>query len=185
MTELYGARNALFAFWVLPAVDKLFTLFVNFVDLLFAHNSSNVVRLPQAVAAHNLKDFHNLLLIDNAAISDIQNWFETFVIISDLRRVLFVSDKGRNKIHWSWSVERNTRDDVVQTRRFEFFHKLLHASTFKLEHRIRLAAGNKVVNIRVVIFHVVKIDFYAMIFIDIVTRLLDVCQSSKPQKVHF
>ena len=69
------------------AVDEGLALGVNDGVLFLAHRAADHVGLAEREAREALEDLDDLLLIDDAAVGDLQNWPQQRVLIADLLRI--------------------------------------------------------------------------------------------------
>ena len=117
----------------------------HFLGDLFTHRTAQQVSAAKAIARHDLRDLHNLFLVDDDALrflEDVVNrgmhGFPFALAVLDLAI-------DRNILHRAGPVQRDQGDDVFDTGRLHPFERIHHAAGFHLKHRHRLGAGIKLV----------------------------------------
>ena len=66
------------------AVNKDLTLLLDDLHLLFGDSAADIVRLAHGITTQLTEDLNDPLLIDNATISDLQDWLQLRALIGDL-----------------------------------------------------------------------------------------------------
>ena len=179
------ARDFDLAVFVQLAVDEIFFFLQHDGHLLFRHRAAYQIGAAVAVACEIAHNLHNLLLIDQASVGNVKDRRQLRAGVADMGRILFVVDIFWDRVHRTRPVKRDPRDDILEAGRLEVFHKLRHAAAFELEHPAGIAGGDHFVHTRIVVIHLRKIDFDAMIFLDHLECVANDRQIAKPQKVHF
>ena len=100
------------------SVDEVVPFFFHHSLLLFAHGPAYQVAAAHGVAAQIPDDLHDLLLVDDAAVSRLQDRLELRAGIGDGSVLIFAADIFGNKIHGARTIQGNARDDVLQALRF-------------------------------------------------------------------
>ena len=107
------------------------------LDLL-AHGTAQEIRAAQTVARHDLRDLHHLFLIDDNALSFLKDMVDQRVNRLDLAQPVLNLAIGRNVLHRTRTVERDERNDILDTGRLHPLECVHHARGFNLEHCHRL-----------------------------------------------
>ena len=165
-------------------MDENFSFFCHHIQLFLSHGTAHQIGSTCRIARQITHNLHDLLLIHHTAIRDIQNRLQCRMRIFIVPRIQFSLDVTRNLVHWTWTIKRNTSNNILQTIRLQFLHKGSHSATFKLENPIRIAFLPKFINFWVI--HIF-IKFYVnpTIFLDQLLAIFNHSQGSKPQKIHF
>ena len=95
------------------AVDEGGPLRLDDVHFLLAHGAADVVRLAHGVACQLAKDLNYLLLVDQTAIGDLQNWLQLGGAVADLTGVALAAGELRDGIHGAGAVEGNDGGQVL------------------------------------------------------------------------
>ena len=165
-------------------MDKVRTLFLHNVRLFLTHGAAHQVTSSHCISTQITYDLHNLLLIYDTAISRRKNRLQLWCLIRYQIRIILTLDIAWNKVHRTWSIQGNTGNDIFQILRFEFFHEVLHALTFQLEHTICLACSKGRQYLLVIIINLVHINDDSMCFFHIADCILDYGQCTQPQEIH-
>ena len=128
------------------AVDEVLALLDHHVVLLLAHGAAHEVASAVGIAGQIAHDLHDLLLIDHAAVGDVEDGLELRVQILNLLRIALALDVAGDGFHRAGAVERDGRDDVLKVLRAHVGEEGAHAARFQLEHAVRLAFGDHVVD---------------------------------------
>jgi len=115
---------------------------------LFAHCAAQQVGAAETVAADDLSHLHHLLLVHHDAVGLRKHRLHSRVGIVE-RLAVLARDEIRDQLHRPRAVERNERDDVLETVGARLLQELAHAARFKLEHGRRVRAGENPVCARI------------------------------------
>ena len=140
------------------AVHEITAFLLHDMLFLLAHRAADKIRAAQRIAAQIPDDLHNLLLIDDAAVSRLQNRLQERRIIGHFTAAFLAGNVLRYKVHRAGTVQRDAGDDIFQTPGAQFLHETLHASGFKLEHTICVSCPQRRKNIRVLHLYPVDIN---------------------------
>src|SRR5690606_40093106 len=102
---LWSPRSTLF-----PYTTLFRSLF-----LLLRHGAAHQVRLDERIAEQLRADLHDLLLVDDDAVRLFQDRLELGVLVFDRLQPVQAAVIGGDVIHRAGAVERNARDDVLET----------------------------------------------------------------------
>src|SRR5699024_1820850 len=91
----------------------------------------------------------------------------------------------RNKVHGAWAVQRNSCNDVLQILAFQLLHETGHPCTFQLEHSICLSSSQHLIYILIIIINMIDIQGNSLISLSQFYCILDDCQGSEAQEIHF
>ena len=164
-------------------VDEDFALLGHHVMLLFCHCAAHEIASSIRIARQIADNLHDLLLIDHAAIGDIQNGLELGMQVVNGIRVIFAIDIAGDGIHRAGAVERNGGDDVFKILRLHVGQEAAHAAGFKLEHAVRFALGDHVVDGLVVQWNVFGFHIHACVAHQ-VERVANDGQRAQTEKIH-
>ena len=102
------ARNA-FRF---ISINEVFTLLLHDRRFFLTHGTANKVRSSKCIACKLLYNLHYLFLVHNTTISWFQNASQFFTIIGNGFRMIFSLNILRNKVHWTWTIQGNSRNNI-------------------------------------------------------------------------
>ena len=122
----------------------------HFFFVFFAHCLAQNIRTAQRIAAQNLSRHHHLLLINHDAVGFLEHRLDARVRVFGLFLALLARDVARDQIHRAGPIQRIHRDQVFQTGRLGVSKHALHASTFKLKHRLGLTLSKQFVHPRII-----------------------------------
>ena len=116
------------------SVQKRAALFFDVLDLFLGHRPAHHIRLPQRISAELAENFNDLLLIQNAAVSNGKNRLQRRVLVFDQLRVVFAGNEPRNRVHGSRAVSRDNDGKIFDRLRLQAHADACHAGRFHLEH---------------------------------------------------
>ena len=157
------------------AVDEVLSFLRHDVRLFLGHGAAHQVGAAVGVAAQFTDDVHDLLLIHDAAVRRSQDGFQFRAQIGDLLRMLLALYVGRDRVHRTGPVQRNTCDEIFQTGGAQVLHEPGHAAGFQLEDADRVAAGDQIVDALFSVVDAVKVDVFSRIFFDEFQAFPDGC----------
>ena len=108
---------------VYTAVHEQISVILHQGLLLFAHRTSDVVRLSHRESRKISYDLHYLLLIYRTSVCDIEDRLKERMVISDVRRMSLAVDIFWYLIHRTGSVKRDACDDVLKALRLKLLHE--------------------------------------------------------------
>ena len=114
--------------------DEGLALPVHFRLDLLSHGAAEHVSAAKRVAGEAPRGLLHLFLIDHDAVGLGQNRLQGRVHIGDKRGVVLSRHVMLDVLHRPGAVERDHRDDVLETVRLQTLENITHASRFKLEH---------------------------------------------------
>ena len=155
-TAAHAALHYHIAVFVGHTVDKNGAFALHDVMLFLAHGAAHDVCSAEAIARQLTEYLHDLLLINNAAISDVENPPEPLMLIADVRGVMTAVYVGGNAIHRTGTVKRQHSDQVLHTVRVQLGENIFHSLALKLKNTLRCAARNHREHLGVVLFYVVR-----------------------------
>ena len=126
--------------------------------LLLAHGAADHIRLAEGEARQLAEDLNDLLLIDNAAVGDLENGAEQLVLVGDFFRVLGALDEAGDGVHGAGAVESNDSSDVFNAAGPDAGADGGHAGTFQLEDAHGPALGEHLEGGRVVLRHILHTE---------------------------
>ena len=172
-------RNA-----VLPApVDEVHALRVHDVVFLFRHGPPDDVRVAVRVARQLPADLHDLLLVDETAVGDIEDVLQLRRHIAHLGRVVAVADIGGDGVHGTGPVQRRDGNEVLQLFRLEADHDRLEARGLELEDPFGLPFPEHPERLRVVFRDTLHGKRRVALLYEFLT-VFDDGQRAEPQEVH-
>ena len=86
-------------------MDEVFALLRHHLVLLLRHRAADKVASTVAVPCQIAHNLHHLLLIDHAAVGDVQNRAQLLRLVVDARRVLLALNVARDGLHRAGTVE--------------------------------------------------------------------------------
>ena len=123
-------------------LHKEIFVFGHFVGLFLPHRTPEHIGLAERIACHIPRDLHHLLLIENHAISVLQDRLKLGEFVSGFQSSVLSVDEI---IHhagpkWTRTIKGVDRGDVLETVRNDPPAKVLHAVRFHLKYAIRVSA---------------------------------------------
>ena len=85
--------------------------------LFLAHRAPHDIRASQRIAGKLAEDLHDLLLIDDTAVGDVEDGLKQRMLVGDGGRVMAVADIGRNRVHRPGTIQRDNRDQILKSIR--------------------------------------------------------------------
>ena len=101
----------------LISIYKVLALFLHHIALFLGHRTAHQVASSKCIPSQIPHNLHNLLLIHNTSIRRFQNRFQLWTIIGDRIHIIFPFDILWDKIHRSRTIQRNSRNNILQTLR--------------------------------------------------------------------
>ena len=167
------------------SINKVLTLFLHDCCFFLGHCTTYQVAPSKCITCQITHNLHNLLLIYDTSICRFQDRLQLRAVIFDRIRAIFSPDILRNKIHRPRTIQGNSRDHIFQALWFQFLHEVLHSRTFQLEHSIRMTCSKRIQYLLIIIINMLHIQLHTGILFYQMYRILDNCQCTKSQKVHF
>ena len=137
------------------SVNKVGALLFHNGLLLFAHGTPHQIAPSQGIASQVADDLHDLLLVHDTAIGRLQDRFQLGTAVGNRGSIVLSPDIFGNKVHWPRTVQRNSRNDVLQVLRPELLHEAFHSAAFKLEHAVRFSCSDGSQNLLIVHVNVI------------------------------
>ena len=132
------------------AGNKAFALRLHFLADLFAHGAAQLIGLRQRIAGEHLRDLHHLFLIDDDSVGFPQNGLELWVNVIRAFERMFTRAISRNIRHRAGPIQRDQRDDVLETIGAHVDERAPHSGAFHLKHADRFAVRHQLVGLRIV-----------------------------------
>ena len=133
------------------ALEEHTALLGHLLGLLLAHGATQQVRAAERVAGQNLRDLHDLLLIEDHAVRRLQRRFEAGMqIVGRRTRAVLARDELVGHLHRPRPKQRHDGREVVEPIGLQALDQIAHAERFQLEHRRRAALPEQLVGFRVV-----------------------------------
>ena len=134
----FVVRNIVFA----RPFQKTRPLLRHLFDLLFAHRPTEQIGLAERESGEQVRNLHDLFLINNNAVRFLQNAFQLRQsVLNRLAPVLAVDEIVHHAAaERAGTIEREDGDNVFERFGLEFPQQFAHAGTFKLKHAERLPA---------------------------------------------
>ena len=121
------------------AVEERAPLLLDILDLLLAHGPSHHIRLTKRIARQLLEDLDDLLLVDDAAVGDVQNGLERRMLIGDQPGIVLAGYEPGYGFHGAGTVQRDNGGDVLNILRLQPQAHTGHAGGLHLEYTGGLA----------------------------------------------
>ena len=167
------------------AFDKRLALLLHFLDLLFAHRAAQQIRRAERKASEQLRRLHDLLLINQDAVSFFGNFFEQRMLVFDFNFAVPALDEIRNQIHRSRAIQRNERGDMFDGTDLKLFAQVAHPARFQLKYAERFRTVQEVVSFFIVERQRVNRHVNALRALDHFAGVADDGQSFQAEKIHF
>ncbi len=165
------------------AENEVVPLGLQHVKFLFGHGAAHHVGLAQTVACQQAEDLHDLLLIDDTAVSDRQHLFQQRVLVPDGAGVVLALDIGVDVLHGAGAEQGHDSGDVLHAVGLEPHGNVGHAGRFHLEHTAGLTLAQHLKNRLIVIVQIVPVQFLSGLP-DELDGIVDDGQVAQTQKVH-
>ena len=169
----------------LAAVDKVLAFSLHDLELFLTHCAADIVSLTETEPGQLAANLHNLFLVDDNAVGNVNDMRHLRRFVGHLGRVLAVAQVGRNGIHRAGAVERNQGDYIFQVLWPHADKHLGHAGRFKLEDALRLTFCQHGVGVRVVVIEVCNTEIRIFGMAHGHLGIMDDGQRAQTQKVHF
>ena len=166
------------------AVNKDLPFFLDDLHLLFGDRPADIIRLPHGIAAQLAEDLNDLLLIDDAAIGNLQNRLQFRAFVGHFFIVELIFNKPWDRIHRTGAVKGYNCRNVLDAVRLHAYAYAGHTGRFKLKDALGLALRQHFEGFRVVIGNPVHGKVRVKL-LDLLLRVLDYRQVPQAQKVHF
>ncbi len=136
---------------VLPApLQKVGALLRHHVGLFLTHGPADQIGLAVAVAPQLPANLHHLLLVDDAAVGNLQNGAELFGEVGNVLRVMAAVNILGDRLHGAGAVEGDDGDNILEGGRLKLGNNPAHPSGFQLEHPAGLPGGEHLEHLWVV-----------------------------------
>ena len=162
----------------------------HFLRLFLAHGATQEISTTQRIARHHLSNLHDLLLIQNDAVSGLKNGFETFVLVLGVWEgnglpPVFTVNKIFNHagLKRSGTKEGHQRNDVLKTIRLQILDQLFHPAALELKYRRGIARLKQPEHVGVIERKLVNVKLTFALRIDHCDGPLNDGQRPEPEKV--
>ena len=179
----YAAGHGALDAAALVAVDEGHALGVDDLVLLFRHGAADHVRLAQGEAREAAEDLDDLLLVDDAAVGDLQDRAQQLMLVLDALRVGGALDEAGDGVHGAGAVERDDGRDVFDVFRAQLRADTGDARALQLEDALGAALGQHFKGGGVVLRDGLHPET-GLLFAHKLGRVLQHRQVPKAQKVH-
>ena len=126
---------------IFQTVDEIVPLLLHDIQLFLRHRTAHKIGSSVRVAGHLAADFHNLLLIDHAAIGHRQDIPQKITFIGRPFGVMTVFNISVNRIGRSRAIKRNDRNQILKTFGLESAQYTSHARGFILKNAVGFTLG--------------------------------------------
>ena len=133
------------------SVNEIFPFLRHNVKFFLAHCTANKVCPSVGISRKLTDNFHNLFLIDDASVCNIENRFKKRSFVSNFFRVVAVFKIFRNGIHRAGAIKRNNRRKVFDGFRAKTHKNASHARRLELENALGSAFRKHFINFRVAV----------------------------------
>ena len=166
--------------------QELLALGGHFLALLLAHGAAQDVRLAQRKARQTVGDLHHLLLVEDDAISFLQDFLQYRQVVGDFLPPVLAIDEvvDHSALDGSRTVEGVKRGQVFQTRRLVAAQDIAHAVGFKLEDAGGFATAEGFVGIGVVQRKIIEGNFHAAVLLDQFHAVIQHGERGQAKKIH-
>ena len=154
-------------------------------QLLLAHSSSDNISLTKTESGNLVQNLHNLFLVNRFAIGRSKDFPDAACDIHGLFSAVLGVDDALQILHRTRSISGHKEDDILNAVRLELTQHGLHAVRLELEHGIRFAGGENVLeNIRVIHGDLFHVDGNTLVPFDAAETICDNVQVFQAQEVH-
>ena len=94
------------------AVDKMLAFCLHHRVLLFAHGTADVICLSERETSQLTEYLHDLFLVDDTAVGDVEDMGQLWGLIADFVRLVAVAQVGGDRIHGAGPVQADQSDNV-------------------------------------------------------------------------
>ena len=113
---------------------KLGAFFGHFFSDLFTHRTAQQIRAAEAIPRHNLSNLHNLFLVNNNPLRLFKNMVNRRMYRLPLFQPVLHLAVSRDVLHRARAVERNKRNNILDTCGLHALERIHHPRTFHLKH---------------------------------------------------
>ena len=131
-------------------LTKTRALLLHLLADLLAHGAAQKIGLAERIAGEQLRRLHHLFLIDDDAEGFLQHGFELGMDVIRLLGAVLAQAIGRDIRHRAGTIERDQRDDVLETVGTHVEQSPPHALTFQLEDADRFRARQELVGLPII-----------------------------------
>jgi len=137
---------------LMAAIHELDAIFFHHVFFLFAHRLAQTICFAQRETRELIGDLHHLFLIQNDAVSLLQNILQLRQFVADLGFSVFAVDEivDHAALNRPWAIQRVQRGQILNSRRLVAPQYVAHAVRFELENRRGVAAREKFVSVCII-----------------------------------
>ena len=176
----YTAGNSLFRI----TVDKNLSFRFDDFHFLFGNCPADVVGLSHGIAAQRAEYLNHLFLVDDASVSDFQDWFQQRRFIGHLPGIQLVGNKTWNRVHGTGTIQRHNCRNIFNRTGLHTDAHAGHTGGFQLKNALGLPLGKHGESFLVV----VRNSVHGKIRLPLLNFLFGVSnnrQISQSQKIHF
>ena len=146
----------------LRSFNKFFSLCHKFCNNFLSNRTTKKICPSQRKSSKYLSNLENLLLINRNTKGGFQNRLQIFMRIFHPNFPMFSIDIIRNPFHWSRTIQRYHRNNILQITRFEFFEITTHSRGLQLKNTRRLSFGKKSKGLFFIKRNRIEINFFSM-----------------------
>ena len=132
-------------------MNEILALLLHDIVLFLAHGAAHNVRAAERIPRKLAENAHDLLLINDAPVGDIQYFGKAWVAVRDFIRVLAIFDVHGDELHRAGAIQRDNGDEVFNAFGVGLHDDTAHTGGFKLEHALCRTARDHFKHVRVVI----------------------------------
>ena len=167
----------------LVAVNEGDALGVDDLVLFLAHRAADHVRLAERKSGKAAENFNYLLLIDDAAVGDLEYRAQKLVLVAYLLGMCRALDKSRNAVHRAGAVQGYDCGDIFNALGLKAGANAGHAGAFKLENAARVPLREHFENLCVAVGDLLDLEI-RLGATHHFRRILEHCEVSQTEKVH-
>ncbi len=139
-------------------VDKILSLAVDDLLLLFSHRLAQSVRFGQGKAGDLDRDPHHLLLVHDDSVRFTEDLLEFGEDVGDRLAAMLAIRVVVDELHRTRTVEGVEGGDVEEALRLHLAQHLLHARGLELEYAVGIAGRKERIDICVVEWDVRQVE---------------------------
>ena len=164
-------------------MNEILALLLHDIVLFLAHGAAHNVRAAERIPRKLAENAHDLLLINDAPVGDIQYFGKAWVAVRDFIRVLAIFDVHGDELHRAGAIQRDNGDEVFNAFGVGLHDDTAHTGGFKLEHALCRTARDHFKHVRVVIRRVFHLKA-RRVFRNHLLGVVDNREVAQAEKVH-
>ncbi len=168
------------------ALHELGALRGHFFFLFLPHDAAKDVGFSKRKARQAIGDLHNLFLVQDDAVSFLENIFQLREFVADFGLALLAVDEiiDHAALNGARAVQRIESSEILDAGRLVAAQNITHTVGFKLEDGSRISAGEEFVGFGVVQSQIVDVNFNAAVLLNHAHGVVENRQRGQAKKIH-